>query len=188
MGCDIHIAVEVSNGVTWKTARSVDMWRNYRVFSALAGVRNDDNVFPIALPRGLPRDMDKASHEHLFSGHSQSWLLLSEIRRYLDRNATTVIPFEGYIRLEDVEGFVKDWKPQGWCRDVGGGSIRKISLAEAQAMLRGDLPRDPEASYYVHVHWHSRLVETLAPLAELCTELEQLGPPDRVRLVFDFDS
>lgn len=90
MGTDIHLHVERFDGQEW--SRVHGEWtveRNYRLFTALAGVRYWDHggsVSPISPPRGLPNDVSAevavhASH-HPEDHYSHSWLRLSEITEY----------------------------------------------------------------------------------------------------------
>jgi hypothetical protein len=59
MGCDIHGVFQRKEGAAWTDIESLyDQDRDYRLFSMLAGVRNSYDIEPIALPRGLPLDLD----------------------------------------------------------------------------------------------------------------------------------
>lgn len=98
MGCDIHATVEYdkyrndSRGNTpcwWDFCNDIDIERDYRLFSALAGVRGlepEDPQYerPISGPRGVPEDASYR-YEDLVrrwegDGHSHSWLTADELR------------------------------------------------------------------------------------------------------------
>lgn len=104
MGCDIHSYAEKKTEYGWKKLGDIfplPEWlleirpeyeknhahpfydRNYILFSLLAGVRNRNNVTPLAEPRGLPEDVSDAVRvEHKnweCDAHSTSWLSLSEL-------------------------------------------------------------------------------------------------------------
>ena len=67
-------------------------WRQYGMYTFLAGVRNYGQVIPISRPRGLPEDVSEGAREILDmwdgDGHSYSWLLLGEL---LDFNYNTPV-------------------------------------------------------------------------------------------------
>lgn len=97
MGTDIHMFAEVRSDGRWKkvgwvfddgdggmTDHPYD-GRNYRLFAALAGVRNGygEAVTPISTPRGLPADVSpEVQSESHDDDYSHSWLLLSELLAY----------------------------------------------------------------------------------------------------------
>jgi hypothetical protein len=109
MGCDIHAIVQRRIGDRWETVtpppEMLDPYgdlpfefRNYELFAVLAGVRNYDNVTPIAEPRGLPDDAGveqgtfgwpsgaTSSRVELdgkwLGEHSFSWLTAAELSAY----------------------------------------------------------------------------------------------------------
>ena len=97
MGCDIHCTWEVrrtqsgpwENMDTWDDgypARPILDDRNYSLFAMLAGVRNMDDIVPIAEPRGLPSDMAPETEAYFGSyragNHSASWLDLEDLCAY----------------------------------------------------------------------------------------------------------
>jgi hypothetical protein len=105
VGTDIHAYVEVQDDRGWQKVGAVFdnpdyrpesplsdwnmprtdhpiRWRDYALFSILAGVRNRAGIVPIAKPRDLPPDVSpevRRLSEKFDDGHSHSWLLLSEI-------------------------------------------------------------------------------------------------------------
>lgn len=114
MGTDIHVRVEVKKDGRWQSANNWidvleeerDEWggrscridyqndplyyseRDYRLFAALANVRNGYDIEPISYQRGIPADASPkvkrdAGLSLLYSYyHSPSWLLLSELQAY----------------------------------------------------------------------------------------------------------
>ena len=86
MGSDIHCRADRKLGEKWEAIPDVApfAWRNYRIFSFLAGVRNYSAIAPISEPRGFPADMreiDRDTYEDVYWNHyhSYSWLLLEEL-------------------------------------------------------------------------------------------------------------
>lgn len=114
MGCDIHGVVQMrhSDLPRWNDVACIDSGRNYRLFSALAGVRQGDDDEPmIAEPRGLPSDFTMFGDEHpldypkamIWMGdHSFSWLTLDEIETWPgwtdERRANVGEQFFAWIR------------------------------------------------------------------------------------------
>lgn len=92
MGCDIHIRAQKKINADWQTLAFVPFsWRNYSVFSWLAGVRNYSAISPISEPRGVPDDMNDSkdssempwSYDHHggeLGDHSFSWLSVAELQ------------------------------------------------------------------------------------------------------------
>lgn len=104
MGCDIHAYIEVRTHDTWKiletprpykcacgcdyTPRTPQLppafdVRHYGLFSILAGVRNYDEIEPVAPPRGVP-DVASQEYQDIVSAwdgdwHTASWLTAAEI-------------------------------------------------------------------------------------------------------------
>ena len=79
MGCDIHAFPEYRDGDEWVSFGEVDLWRNYHIFYALAGVRGPfDGIVPLE-PRGLPDDADfRVRDEWSEDGHTPSWVTTDE--------------------------------------------------------------------------------------------------------------
>lgn len=89
MGCDIHAHLEVKIENVWRYYAPVKLWRNYEVFSKMAGVRScKGSPNPISLPKGLPKDvtfMTKFHSDYLDEdGHSHSWFNYDEILELLE--------------------------------------------------------------------------------------------------------
>lgn len=96
MGCDIHAMIERRSYADWdskqehprwKNAGDPELWRNYALFTALAGVRqNDDNQPIISEPRGVQDDwcrpFEAWYNEWKLDAHSTSFVTLAEIKNY----------------------------------------------------------------------------------------------------------
>lgn len=84
MGCDIHCHVEVKFNDQWHHYTFLKIPRYYGLFAKMANVRNYDNeVKPIAKPRGLPQDITEMS-KFVFKqweddAHSSSYLTSKEV-------------------------------------------------------------------------------------------------------------
>ena len=86
MGCDIHCRADHKPGEKWEEIPNVApfAWRNYPIFSFLAGLTNHSAIPPISEPRGFPPDIleiDRDTYEDIYwnDHHSHSWLLLDEL-------------------------------------------------------------------------------------------------------------
>ena len=106
MGCDIHCYVErKNNNGNWEKVGNVFpvseferqfydtdkrdspfSWRNYDMFSVLAGVRNRGGITPISRRKGLPIDISNDVYrlweERRYDNHSMSYLTLRELSSY----------------------------------------------------------------------------------------------------------
>ena len=148
MGCDIHIYCEEKrhvNGIDqwvnvdnyrvnpyYKTNdedteykdqfQHTDIYggRNYRLFAALADVRQNDYVKTpvIAQPRGLPEDASpqtKAGAERWDGdGHSHTYLTMKELVEYNEKHKVTKI--SGIISLDDSHLLDQGVLPTSWCQ------------------------------------------------------------------------
>jgi len=131
MGCDIHIVVEQHHpelgwvglhacpyhtgtiyGAKATTAQGSASWdldgRNYTLFGALAGVRQDVPDYPNAEPRGLPDDASPLaamlSEAMDDDGHSHSWMMLTEAWPIFKR-----------YQFNDIEARIKGEVPEDEC-------------------------------------------------------------------------
>lgn len=149
MGCDIHIWVERLNYVgsgsskRWEMVATEDATyhnRNYRLFSLLAGVRNNARaaIKPISEPRGLPLDVSKevATAMEDAGYHSKSWLTLGEIRA---ADLDTPQTYTGVVDALNAARIFMGEQPQAWSGDVFG---RDIVFLEEKAM-RAELEKHP---------------------------------------------
>lgn len=83
MGCDIHWHAEVKVNGRWEHYKEGRFDRDYNLFARMADVRNGRGIEPIALPRGLPKDITYLTNFDRENwgcdGHSDSWLSAEEI-------------------------------------------------------------------------------------------------------------
>ena len=83
MGCDIHAHIEVKVEDKWRHFSTPSVERNYRLFALMAGVRNYDEIEPIAEPKGLPEDityLTKIDYEGWkLDAHDESFLTVREL-------------------------------------------------------------------------------------------------------------
>lgn len=136
MGCDIHHVIEAREpGGPWRAVwpdpveryddgtgdirlpreTPLSLWRNYTLFAALAGVRNYDDLVPIAKPRGMPEDATELFRElHATYGidaHSCSWVTLGELEAYdWGQPRRPVLTMTGAMQI----GTVGHWIGDGW--------------------------------------------------------------------------
>ena len=193
MGTDIHLWVEILKEDRWMFAHphyfdsgdgAVETYdpevtwveweqpyrvRNYALFALLANVRNHDNRFtPLSFPRGVPGDLSdigrliaRDGEEGLY--HTFSWLTLEEL---LDHDWDAPCSMEsGYVPADEVDDFVRH----------GHAPSPLKSSAVGRHTVRVERP-------LTFAEMAGAFHDELLPL------LKSLGEPDRVRIVFCFDS
>lgn len=176
----------------------LEVGRNYNLFSVLADVRNGEGFAgcytggafePIALPRGLPVDVSsevkQESDEFGVDGHSHSWLTLSEV---MDYDYSKERESSGVVSPQEFATFVEKGKPDGWCGDVSGMSVAKISPAKMMDFHRKGYPEDGK-HYYTRVSWRETYRDAIGDdwFKTMQALADQFGK-DNVRLVFWFDN
>ncbi len=85
MGCDIRVVFEEQVWPSqWAKLFSAPLWRDYELFTKLAGVRGNVNDKCISPPRGLPEDVSPETRAELsWSGyHSHSWITWEEFSQW----------------------------------------------------------------------------------------------------------
>lgn len=211
MGCDIHMYVEVNDGISWQKVGDVFLGpygeggmsdspyrgRNYDLFAILANVRNGygfagvktgKGFVPISLPKGLPVDVSTEIREESDSwgvdGHSHSWLTLKELKEYAWGQTTE---HQGYVSVGEYIVFKQRGKPYSWCGSVGGRNTRTLTNDQMEDLIQSRERKD--CYYYTLVKW-TELYSVSCDnfLTQTIPALESLGPPDRVRIVFWFDN
>jgi len=187
MGTDSHIFVEKRVGDRWISAAekhknpmakwkhepeyevdTVDIGRNYQLFTILAGVRasEKEELVPISLPRGLPADMSPevaamAARDGDTLG--ASWLNLSELVEYNSLGFTVTQTYR--CPVEVAEQFIET----------------------------GQLPLEYQRYSPDDLNPNWTTVELEEPvgeatmLNELIDRLRQFGTPEEIRIVFWFD-
>lgn len=206
MGCDIHMHTERLVGGTWRhhgTGPYDD--RNYEAFAVLAGVRNQYGIRPISEPRGIPANVSPETAEALAewsgSAHSMSWLMLAELQAY---DWASVIRCDGIVR----EPVYVAWKAAGggqpteWSQSCGGQidvctpsemdrRVEQRRLNPEFAAMLDEIPArfgHRPLDRMTVVTWETPLVVECSGLLVAVRKLDELGPPDAVRIVFWFDS
>jgi len=90
MGCDIHCYIEYKrkDWNSWSPfGGCINPGRNYRLFAALAGVRNAYDILPVVEPRGYPTDA-------AYMAESDNWLFVRDGK------------YEGHCSRESAERYV----------------------------------------------------------------------------------
>lgn len=174
--------------------------RNYDLFAILANVRNGRGFAgistgtgfkPISMPRGLPGDVTfdvkKESDNWGADGHSHSYVTLRELLEY-DWEGQVTTHF-GVVDEEEYQAFKSKGEPLLWAGDISGRSIIKISNAEMDLLLTGDLERKEGIRYYTTIKWDETYLDSVGKHWFITLdELKKLGSPEDVRLVFWFDN
>jgi hypothetical protein len=120
--------------------------RNYDLFAILANVRNGsgfagcdtgDGFKPIAMPRGIPRDVSVEARIELekygVDGHSHSYFTLAELLDYDWEGQKT--KHRGWVDPWNFEIWRKKGKPQTWSGGVEGNSINHVSNTQMARMI-----------------------------------------------------
>ena len=130
----MNVEVEGDDG-RWSFVPSLEdsyEGRNYRLFSVLAGVRNEGKrIEPISEPRGLPSDVSPELAE-LASGldwHSHSYYGLAELLAFDWDKKTKAGGFVGLETYEEWKGSTEIW-PRCWSGGVGGPGVVRVTEAE----------------------------------------------------------
>lgn len=199
MGCDIHAFAEVKINGKWKINKSINIDRNYDLFSMLANVRNGygfagvktgEGFIPISEPKGVPSNCSNEYIEKVSDwdgdGHSHSWLTLKEIK---DFDWGQISIKQGIISLDEYEKLEKSGeKPSSWSGGISGQNIVIVECDEADKFLL-DRSKTGEKRIYVRYRWSilysdhaSRFLNNIVP------ELENMGDHENVRIVFFFDN
>jgi len=196
MGCDIHSVIQIKRewDNRWKTvALDIGDNRNYNSFAVYADVRNGSGFAgcdtgegwnPIASPRGLPKDFpvteecvhgvelpeeQKAPMSQWMGNHSHSWLLLSEMLEKWKSLEGKQYEIHGYVDNDEYERTLAVGKPPTeWC----GGTSRTDVV---------------KAKWKVPAHERLYMMRNHIAIMDAIAKAEDLKP-ERVRLVFGFDS
>lgn len=190
MGCDIHgvFQTRVKGASLWWTELEIEDSRNYAVFSALADVRNNTGITPIAEPRGLPEDFDMKEAmtvmrygdpaDPWLGDHSFSWLTLDELLNW--NGWDQLVNDNGIIDRKQYESW--DGKSQPLLRsgDIWGTSVIKAD----QRILE---EADPNWTH-IRVYWSEPLREYCGPFLKWLEYAEARAWQPEARIVFGFDS
>lgn len=202
MGCDIHSVAQVHKDGQWRTVahRLGEDDRNYDTFAVYANVRNGmgfagcdtgEGWRIIAEPRGLPNDFDvwEESHHGTWMGdHSHSWLTLAEIQKAWDGYSTEEYEVHGIVERKHYEAtLAKGQKPKEWC---GGKSGRDVLIVDEAQVKGGTAPKgytDVSCAWKVPASARLWMMEKQLKELQYIAEEHEVDP-DKVRLVFGFDS
>lgn len=196
MGTDIHGVVQHRYwpDAPWQAEPGFEDTRNYRVFAALADVRNGYGfagvtthvpIRIIAEPRGIPADFscdslwwvgDGESRKYWLGDHSFSWLTVSEVASWdgWDQQLSEC----GYITRAQYESFSGE-APEDWCGGISGPGVIHASAVENTF---------PDGWTHVLVTWSRPLSGAVAVFLAWVRYLDEKHRGHDARLVFGFDS
>lgn len=212
MGTDIHGVAQrryYEQG-EYREVAPIPRDRNYRLFAALASVRNGtgfagvktfDPIVPVAEPRGLPEDLgkrpyayddegeelpDRGYREGDFGDHSYTVLYLSELLAY---NWDQPIAACGIVERAEYDQLRIDGsKPESWCGGVSGPGVLVVEQEEVEAGTA-------RAGYtHVRMYWEDKLSDSCQTFLAWMRwmELEHSwvlrDDPQAIRLIIGFDS
>jgi hypothetical protein len=164
MGCDIHMYAELKRNVNekevwvnvddfrinpyWDGSDSESQFehkdlhgdRNYGLFSLLAGVRDySEKTKPVSDPKGLPEDISdftkRAADRWESDAHTHSWLLLSELKEFQEKNPT--ITRSGLISPSQAKALDERGEfPNSWCQGTSDKTFVKREWTEPAEYLK----------------------------------------------------
>jgi hypothetical protein len=136
MGCDIRAFVQIDDNSspsapwendpsTWDLSADIGLSvaKDYRLYAALAGIRNETDLSPLFPPRGLPRHYKTDGIADLFDYLGVSWLTLPEIEQaMLHMKVNPESLSKSATMLLDVMRLIDRHLGAGRCRLVFGFS------------------------------------------------------------------
>jgi hypothetical protein len=201
MGCDIHMYVEykksVNNNLVWVNGdyfkpnpyfkanedenqfsrMELHGYRNYELFSTLAGVRDYTNkIVPVAEPRGLPEDCTEYVNSEFerwnSDGHTHSWLTLKELKAY--QSGKPILYSTGLVTPEDALKLDQDGTlPESWCQGTSNQTyVRREWSEENKSLIPLIEKLQARAKELMHYEWEEYDIEN----------------DENVRIVFWFDN
>jgi len=149
MGCDIHGFCEVYENGKWTMVGGFEdvydpkdigdepyTGRNYNLFSLLSGVRNHNNIKPIAELRGVPKDCSdnyrRIVEQYGIDGHSHSYLMLDEL---LMVDLEKLVNVNGVLSEETYHKAKLGKIPTSYSRGVSGPKHFSITNGQMDEVL-----------------------------------------------------
>lgn len=192
------------------------MFANVRNGHGFAGCDTGDGFVPILgrenPQRGIPNDASDFVKARAFDwgedGHSHSALTVAELKAY-DWDQETA--HRGIVDAAQYVVFKEKGQPDSYCGGISGTGIVFVTNAEMEAHILAvaalkqqnqnggtfdiDNPApdlaliDPAVLRHTTVEWKEKYRESAGHfLNDILPELEKLGPPEDVRIVFFFDN
>lgn len=188
------------DGYQWNPEFTMEPFgnRDYDLFAILADVRNgrgfagiktSEGFNPISEPKGIPIDISKEGLEFMNSydsdGHSHSYFTVEELKNY-DWGQVTV--HRGCISMEEYKILRKTNDcPNSWAGYISGPDITVVDEDIADLFLNGE--KFEKTPTHVNYHWTSTYKDSCIHfLDNTIPELEKLGEPNNVRIIFFFDN
>lgn len=187
MGTDIHGVAEIKNEQgEWVVWSRIPDTRNYRLFAALADVRNGvgfafsythDTIETLTSDRGLPDDF--AGDSDAYIGHSQGWVTLEE-----------VFAWDGWNQTLRETGLLSKEQYLKWDRQTFPSECYRFLMGHPDAVVL-DMEAAADAvpdGAYVRVYWSFPLRERCLEFLSWCEKLKNEVEEGACRIVFWFDS
>jgi len=197
MGTDIHMSIETQpDKGTWSAIDvDIDVWRNYVLFAVLGDVRNGygvagmdtgDRIEPcVGAMRGLPESTDLQTG--YLGDHSFGWATVEELLAYDWKR--TIVKRGVITEAAYLEDSWRNGGPEGWSAAITGPDIVTFPEKDYEDRRKNaSLPEDWQI--YVKVEWYPVLADCVLTFLDRLNEINDLVPlpPDRIRLVYGFDS
>lgn len=107
MGCDIHLMVEFNdNSYLWNNGGSIDVERNYELFSILADVRNYNDIPSIDIKelKDCCCEFDNWLESWGSDAHSPNYATLKELRDYYNAHKNDTVISDRLILARNADG------------------------------------------------------------------------------------
>jgi hypothetical protein len=194
MGCDIHSFVEIKKEGKWQ--RSFDKvfkgwndelisapfdWRSYGMFAFLANVRNYSHVPPLSKPKGLPEDSEwlNSPHEYAYEVNPMSGEVIPYTERETNRRHISEYDYHrhSFLTLKELTDFdysqtFEDRRTSRTTIIAGGGTVTNGAALADQG--KGEITT-------FRTFLGTGFFQDLA-------QLQTMGTPQNVRIVFWFDN
>jgi hypothetical protein len=205
MGCDIHCWAEAKKpDGTWDVVPGIVTrdtepgnpgeaveGRNYALFALLAGVRNYDDVVPLAEPRGIPHDGSdyylKMVENWGGDGHSHSWLTLAELLAHDWAKGVKETGLVSAFHYAEWKSRGFKGNPKTWNLGMSGKRLPSTEAMDEWIAKHGTPLDDISCRVHVYMEWQRTDTYHDFPSAVL-HRLHRFGKPEDVRLCFFFDN
>lgn len=167
--------------------------RNYNLFAILADVRNEYDIKPIDMPRGLPVDVSNEvqgeNHDWDLGGHSYSYFTFKELLDYDWENHS--VENEGFVDEYTYKNFKETGNPYPCSKDVDGGNVKKVLNSEMNRILKNKYSWEENKSFYTAIKWSEKFSEIAKVFLDNLNDYifkNNIIDLDDYRIVFWFDN
>ena len=92
----------------------------------------------------------------------------------------------GTVDMNEYREYLKTGRPRSYSGGVYGSKVKIVSMEDMARIEREGAPDDNH--YYTNLKWQDTYRYSCHGLVGFIEKLKQVGPPDKVRVVFWFDN